>query len=78
MSFAFCAVTLIIIAVLSSWIKEDLEQGQLFFDPASVDWDNLAASGFRRPSPLQSKVIVLVVAVAFFTSELKALVAALQ
>jgi hypothetical protein len=70
-SFGFCVATLLIISLLGLWIREDLNRGEVLFDTEGGERDDIARLAPQKPNPLQLKIIVIIVAVAYLSSEVK-------
>lgn len=65
MSLMICIVSLLLISLLATWIKEDLDKGQkLLSSKSRLD---PAKSAFAKPSLLETKVVGLVVLFVVFT-----------
>lgn len=65
MSFMICVVSLMLIALLGTGIKEDLDKGQKLIS-SKVRHDP-AKFAFARPSQLETKIVGLVVLFVVFT-----------
>jgi Na+/alanine symporter len=66
MTILVCIFSLLLVALLVSWVQDDLRQGEALFESFE-----LTEAGFGRPTPLQAKVVALVIMAFVFSSWLQ-------